>query len=136
MNFFKLRTRQLLVPNKSTLYKIYNKNFNTSAGLPLSFKNKINALLKLVHPDVLGKECPSDLRRENEKSVQTLNSYLECLDKGTKFDGQSISFNVSIIHKLKNDELKVDFPKFNMKLDEIKPSNGHLQSNRTALQLK
>jgi hypothetical protein len=52
-------------------------------SIPLSFKNKINLLYKTVHPDVLGANCPNDLRKINEKSMQELNLYIESLDKGS-----------------------------------------------------
>jgi hypothetical protein len=116
--------------SKRNLYNFQRKTF----AIPLSFKNKINTFYKFVHPDVLGAKCPNELRRENEKSVQNLNAYIESLDKGTKFESKNLLFYIALEQKDKKDETKVTFPKVEIKLDEIKPNTS--QSNRATLQLK
>ena len=87
---------------KNTSFNFYNfsKKYFT---LPLSFKNKINMFFKHVHPDVLGADCPPEYRKTNEKSVQEINSYLEHIDKGNKFEGKVINFYI----------LKYNFESFN-----------------------
>jgi hypothetical protein len=113
-----------------TFYKFQIKYFS----LPLSFKNKINSFFKIVHPDILGKDCPPEYRRENEKSVQNLNSYLDCLDKGNKFENKNVIFYVAIGQKNKNEEIIISYQKFELKFEDIKI--GTAQSNRVTLQLK
>lgn len=134
MNKIFLSTNKSLyvgVRNNFKFYKFPVKNF----ALPLSFKNRINSLFKLVHPDVLGSECPDDFRKTNEKSVQDLNAYIETLDKdGNKFENKIITFYVAISQKQKDDSMKVNFPKFEVKLEEIKPNTS--KSNKVSLQLK
>ena len=115
---------------KNNFYKFPLKTF----AIPLSFKNKINSFYKYVHPDVLGATCPNDFRKENERSVQELNSYLDCLDQGTKFDNKNLTFYLAIEQKNKKEEIKITFPKLEIRLEEIKPQTS--QSNRVTLQLK
>ena len=122
-----------LTTNNFTLKNFYNFQKKTFA-MPLSFKNKINSFYKFVHPDVLGAKCPDELRKENEKSVQNLNAYLESLDKGTKFEAKNLIFYIALEQKNKKEEVKITFPKFEIKLDEIRQNTS--QSNRITLQLK
>lgn len=119
------------VLRNNQFYNISIKNF----AIPLSFKNKINNFYKYVHPDVLGSTCPEDYRKNNEKSVQDLNSYMDCLDKGSKFDAKNLTFYIKIEHKKnKKEEITIIFQKLEIMLEEIKSQTS--QSNRVTLQLK
>lgn len=122
-----------LIVNRGHFKNFYNIQKRTFA-MPLSFKNKINTFYKFVHPDVLGEKCPNELRKENEKSVQNLNAYIESLDKGTKFESKNLLFYIALEQKDNKDETKVTFPKLEIKLDEIKPNTS--QSNRGTIQIK
>jgi hypothetical protein len=119
------------IKKHSTIYYLTNKNFS----LPLSFKTKINTLLKNIHPDILGSNCPNEFRKINERCVQELNSYIECLDKGgAKFENKNLDFYIVTADKTTDDKEKSTFSKLNLTLDEI--SSKMNQTNRISLQLK
>ena len=112
--------------------KLQKKNF----AVTLSFKNKINMFYKHVHPDILGGTCPVEYRTTNEKSMQELNSYIESLDKGVKFESKNLKFYITLEEQDKNneDKKKINYSTLDLKLDEIKQQTS--QSNRITIQMK
>lgn len=80
-----------------------------------NLKVKLNKLFKKVHPDVLrGNKVFSDHHiNENEKSVQELNRYYNCLKEGDTFESKIINFNC--IDSL----IKTNFIKYSLHLPKI-----------------
>jgi len=91
---------------------------------------------KHVHPDILGGTCPVEYRTTNEKSMQELNSYIESLDKGVKFESKNLKFYITLEEQDKNneDKKKINYSTLDLKLDEIKQQTS--QSNRITIQMK
>jgi hypothetical protein len=120
------------ISSKNVLYKFPVKNF----AVPLSFKNKINLFYKHVHPDILGASCPTEYRTTNEKSIQELNSYIDSLDKGIKFENKIIKFYITLEEKdTKNeDKIKTHYSNLELKLEDIKHQSS--ASNRITIQMK
>lgn len=80
-----------------------------------NLKVKLNKLFKKVHPDVLrGNKVFSDYHiNENEKSVQELNRYYNCLKEGDTYESKIINFNC--IDSL----IKTNFTKYSLHLPKI-----------------
>ena len=117
---------------KNILNKFPVRNF----AVALSFKNKINMFYKHVHPDILGATCPNEYRTTNEKSIQELNSYIESLDKGIKYENKIIKFYITLEEKdtKKEDKIKTHYSNLEIKLEDIKHQSS--ASNRVTIQMK
>jgi hypothetical protein len=83
-----------------------------------------------VHPDILGSKCPGEYKSINDKSIQEMNAYLECLDKGGNYENKTIKFYVEV----NESEEKSNFPEIEIKLTEIKQQA--VQSSRITTQMK
>ena len=86
-----------------------------------SFKNKLNLFLKHVHPDILGGDCPKQLKVENEKSIQEFKQYIDNIESNFPNSSKKLEFNIAIEHKMKKHSLS--YKKIVINLDETVPSS-------------
>lgn len=103
----------------NTFLKFSKKYFS----MPLTFKNKINNFFKFVHPDVLGRNCPEEIKQINEKSMQEINLYIDSLDKGLKFENKTIEFFIEVQQKDDKGDFISSYTKYSVDLDSISPDN-------------
>jgi hypothetical protein len=86
-----------------------------------SFKNKMNLFLKHVHPDILGGDCPKQLKQENEKAIQEFKQYIDNVEKNYPNSAKKLEFNITIENKMVKQ--KVLYKKIEIDLEETQPSN-------------
>ena len=86
-----------------------------------SFKNKLNLFLKHVHPDILGGDCPKQLKQENEKSIQEFKQYIDNVEQNFPNSTKKLEFNIAIENKMKT--AKLSYKKIEINLDETNPSS-------------
>ncbi len=108
---------------KTINFKFVNKQFNEisqndsnfEVNLNHNLKVKLNKLYKKVHPDVLrgNKIFNENHVNENEKSVQELNRYFNCLKEGELFDSKTINFNCM------DSLIKTNFIKYSLYLPKL-----------------
>jgi hypothetical protein len=116
-----LKWRDKFLKYTTRYFSSSNSLNNKTQPQSMTFKNKLNTFYKYVHPDVLGTNCPSDFKKNNERSMQELNSYLDAMEKG-----ESIRDKKELLFYTKKTEEKggidVMYHKLHIYLEEIKPN--------------
>ena len=116
---------------KSTKFFFSIQTSNSS----FSLKNKINQFFKHVHPDVLGNECPVELKKHNERSMQEINSYIDSLNNNNGFEAKQIDFYYKIENEILSNEFEeaIEYKKAFISLDNI--TKGVSTSKKLSLQM-
>ena len=95
-----------------------------------------------IHPDVLGKDCPNDYRKNNEKALQDINLYAESIEKGLVFEDKPLEIYINItVTQTQNEDLvnikqKSQYKKVSFHLDGIKSNSVATQSAKLSFQMK